>query len=114
MNTTELAERIAAEHDLGKGQARKVVEAVLAAIVQAAASGEEVALGGFGKFKVADRPARQGRNPATGKAMEIAASRKLAFTPAKSVRDALNTAPATTSAAPRPGPAQAPRHRTPA
>ncbi len=92
MNTAELAERIAAEHDLGKGQARKVVEAVLATIVQAAVSGEEIALGGFGKFKIADRPARQGRNPSTGEAMEIAASRKLAFTAAKPVRDVLNAA----------------------
>jgi len=103
MNTAELAERIAAEHDLGKGQARKVVEAVLATIVQAAVSGEEVALGGFGRFKVADRPARQGRNPATGEAMEIAASRKLAFTPAKPVREALNAAPAVNGTKARPG-----------
>ena len=99
MNTTELAERVATEHALGKGQAKKVVEAILAAIVRAAASGEEVALGGFGKFGITDRPARQGRNPATGAAMEIAASRKLAFTPAKSVRDTLNPTPATTGAA---------------
>ena len=96
MNTTELAERVAAEHDLGKGQARRIVESVLAAIVRAAASGEEVALGGFGKFKVADRPARQGRNPATGETMDIAAAKRLTFTPAKSVREALNPAPATT------------------
>ena len=60
-----------------------------AGIVNAAKKGEEVNLAGFGKFKVKDSPARQGRNPATGEAIEIAASRKLGFTPAKQVKDAL-------------------------
>ena len=59
-------------------------------IVAAAAKGEEVSLAGFGKFKVKDSPAREGRNPATGEAMQIAASRKLTFAPAKAVKDALN------------------------
>ena len=90
MNTAELAEKVAAEHELGKGEAKAVVETVLSAIVEAAKSGDEVALSGFGRFKVNSRAARQGRNPATGEQIEIAASKKLAFTPAKPVRDALN------------------------
>lgn len=90
MNTAELAERVASEHDLGKGQAKALVETVLSAIVEAAKAGDEVSLSGFGRFKVSERPARQGRNPATGEQIEIAASKKLAFTPAKPVRDALN------------------------
>ena len=61
MNTAELAERVASEHDLGKGQAKALVEAVLSAIVEADKSGEEVSLSGFGRFKVSERPARQGR-----------------------------------------------------
>lgn len=72
-----------------KSAARKAVEAVLTGIVDAARKGDEVNLLGFGKFKVKDSPARQGRNPATGATMEIAASRKLGFTPAKQVKDAL-------------------------
>jgi DNA-binding protein HU-beta len=66
-----------------------IVDAVFAGIVDAAKKGEEVNLPGFGKFKVKDSPARQGRNPATGERIEIAASRKLGFTPAKQVKDAL-------------------------
>ena len=64
---------------------------VFAGIVEAAKQGDEVNLAGFGKFKVKDSPARQGRNPATGETIEIAASRKLGFSPAKQVKDALAT-----------------------
>ena len=92
MNTAELADHIATEHEMGKSQAKKVVDAVFAAIVSAASKGEEVSLPGFGKFKVAAREARQGRNPATGETIQIAASKKLGFTPAKQVKDAMNPA----------------------
>ncbi len=92
MNTADLAEHIATDHEMNKAQAKQVVEAVFAAIVQAASKGEEVSLPGFGKFKVAAREARQGRNPATGETIQIAASKKLGFTPAKQVKDAMNPA----------------------
>jgi DNA-binding protein HU-beta len=75
---------------LSKADARKVVDAVFAAVGDAAARGDEVSLNGFGKFKVKDSPAREGRNPATGEAMTIKASKKLSFTPAKAVKDKLN------------------------
>ncbi len=91
MNTAELAEKVAAEHNLGKAEAKRMVETVLSTIAHTAGQGEEVSLGGFGKFKVNERAARQGRNPATGATIEIGASRKLGFTPAKQVRDRLNT-----------------------
>jgi DNA-binding protein HU-beta len=90
MNNTELAEAVAAEHGLTKADARKYVDGVFAAIAGAAAKGEEVSLSGFGKFKVKDQPAREGRNPSTGAAIQIAASKKLTFTPAKAVKDQLN------------------------
>lgn len=90
MNNTDLADRIAAESGLSKTDARKVVDGVFAAIAEAAAKGEEVSLGGFGKFKVKDAPAREGRNPSTGATIQIAASKKLGFTPAKAVKDRLN------------------------
>lgn len=92
MNSSDLVDRVASEHGLDKGQVKRVVETTLAAITAAAGAGDEVNLTGFGKFKVADRPARQGRNPATGETIEIAASKKLTFTAAKTVRDALNKA----------------------
>jgi DNA-binding protein HU-beta len=59
-----------------------------------------VTLAGFGRFRVVDRAERQGRNPITGEAITIAASKKLSFAPAKSVRAALNVGGAKTSPAP--------------
>lgn len=91
MNNNELAETISAEAGVSKADARKIVDAVFAAIGDAASKGEEISLNGFGKFKVKDSPEREGRNPATGEPMSIKASRKLAFTPAKAVKDKLNT-----------------------
>ncbi|MEE4451702.1 HU family DNA-binding protein [Novosphingobium resinovorum] len=90
MNNNDLAEAIAEGAGVTKTDARKIVDAVFAAIGDAAAKGEEISLNGFGKFKVKDTPEREGRNPATGEAMTIKASRKLAFTPAKAVKDKLN------------------------
>lgn len=62
----------------------------MAAIVAAAAKGDEVSLTGFGKFKIKVKPAREGRNPATGETIQIAASKTLTFVPAKAVKDILN------------------------
>ena len=90
MNNSDLADTIAATHDLTKADARKIVDAVFEAIGDAAAKGDEVSLNGFGKFKVKDSPEREGRNPATGEAMTIKASKKLSFTVAKAVKDKLN------------------------
>ena len=90
MNNSALAEAIATEHGLSKADARTYVEAVFTTIANAAANGNEVSLNGFGKFKVKDSPAREGRNPANGKTIQIAASKKLTFTPAKAVKDQLN------------------------
>jgi DNA-binding protein HU-beta len=90
MNSSDLADHVAEGHGLTKADAKKIVDSVFAAIVSAAAKNDEVSIPGFGKFKVKDSPARDGRNPATGAAMKIAASRKLAFTVAKAVKDKLN------------------------
>nr|WP_087575932.1 MULTISPECIES: HU family DNA-binding protein [unclassified Sphingomonas]AJW29629.1 Integration host factor alpha subunit [Sphingomonas sp. JE1] len=90
MNNSAIAETIASEHGLTKTDARTYVDAVFTAIADAAANGNEVSLSGFGKFKVKDSPAREGRNPANGETIQIAASKKLTFTPAKAVKDQLN------------------------
>ena len=90
MNNTELAEGIAASHGLTKTDAKKLVDGVFTAIGDAAARGDEIAINGFGKFKVKATAAREGRNPATGEAITIKASKKLTFTPAKSIKDKLN------------------------
>ncbi len=90
MNSSDLADHIAGAHGLTKADAKKIVDAVFAAIGNAAAKGDEVSIPGFGKFKVKHSPAREGRNPSTGAAMKIAASRKLGFTVAKAIKDKLN------------------------
>lgn len=90
MNNGDIADLLAEAHGLTKTDARKNVDAVFTAIADAAAKGEEIALNGFGKFKVKDAPAREGRNPSTGETIQIAASRKLSFAPAKAVKDKLN------------------------
>lgn len=90
MNNSDLADTIATNHGLSKADARKVVDGMFSAIAEAASKGSEISLNGFGKFKVKDSPAREGRNPATGAAMQIAASKKLTFSPAKAVKEQLN------------------------
>ncbi len=90
MNNSDLADAIATSAGVAKTDARKLVDAVFDAIGNAAARGEEISLNGFGKFRIKDMPEREGRNPATGEAMTIKASKKLSFTPAKAVKDKIN------------------------
>lgn len=88
--TNEIADKIASEQDLTKAQAKMIVESVLSQIAEAAKSGAETSLPGFGKFRIKETPERDGRNPSTGATIKIAASKKLTFTPAKAIKDALN------------------------
>lgn len=89
MKATELIDHVAEAAGIEKSQAKKAVEAVFTGITSAVKGGSEVSWPGFGKFKVKDSPARQGRNPGTGETIEIAASRKLTFAQAKQVKDSL-------------------------
>jgi len=70
MNNSELVDIIATSHDMTKTDAKKIVDSVFGAIADAAAKGDEVALNGFGKFKVKHTPAREGRSPATGETIK--------------------------------------------
>lgn len=90
MNNNDLIDAVAAASGSTKADAKKAVDAVFAAIAGAAAKGEEVSVNGFGKFKVKESAAREGRNPATGETIKIAASKKLSFSAAKAVKDKLN------------------------
>lgn len=90
MNTSELIEKIAADNSLTKVAAKTMVDGVLKAIADAAVAGEEVNFPGFGKFKVKESPAREGRNPSTGATVQIAASKKVSFQPAKALKDRIN------------------------
>jgi DNA-binding protein HU-beta len=87
----EIADKIATEQNLTKAQAKTVVDGIFKAIADAATSGSETSIPGFGKFKVKVTPEREGQNPSTGATIKIAASKKLTFTPAKAVKDALNS-----------------------
>ncbi len=89
MNIGELASGVATATGSSEAEAKKAITAVFDQIADAAAKGEEVSIAGFGKFAVKDRPERQGRNPSTGEAITIAASKKVAFTAAKGLKDKL-------------------------
>jgi DNA-binding protein HU-beta len=91
MNKNDLIESLAEEFELTKAYARDLVDAVFGKITAAANAGEEVALFGFGKFKVVERGARKGRNPRTGEAVKIAAKKVLKFEAAKAMKEGLNT-----------------------
>ena len=90
MNNADLAETLVSAHGLSKADAKKYVDAVFAAIGDAAAKGEEISLNGFGKFKVKDTPEREGRNPSTGATIKIAAAKKVGFTPSKALKYMFN------------------------
>ncbi len=82
MNRSELAAAVAEETGLSLAQATTALNASLDAIAKAVASGDIVALTGFGSFEPRQRAARTGRNPQTGEQLEIAASTAPAFKPA--------------------------------
>lgn len=90
MTKQELAQKVAQDADLGSGDAKKAVDAVFDAITSELRGGGEVAVSGFGKFSVSNRAARQGRNPATGDTIQIAASKAAKFSAASALKKGLN------------------------
>ena len=87
MNKTELIAAAAESTGLTKKDTEKVLNAALDSIAAALAQGDKVQISGFGSFEVKEREARVGRNPQTGEAMEIAASRIPAFKAGKALKD---------------------------
>ncbi|AVO33678.1 HU family DNA-binding protein [Ottowia oryzae] len=90
MNKTELIEHIAMNADLSKADAGRALEATLGAIKTTLRKGGAVSLVGFGTFAVGKRAARTGRNPRTGAAVKIKASKVPKFKAGKALKDALN------------------------
>ncbi|SEJ06588.1 DNA-binding protein HU-beta [Azotobacter beijerinckii] len=90
MNKTELISAIAASADLPKATAAAALDAFTASITGALQQGNDVTLVGFGTFTVKERAAREGRNPQTGAAIQIAAARLPGFKSGKGLKDALN------------------------
>jgi DNA-binding protein HU-beta len=83
---SEFVDQVSANSGLSKKDAGDAVDAVLQTIEDALKRGSEVTFSGFGKFHVADRSAREGRNPSTGEKIQIAASRVPRFTPGSGLK----------------------------
>jgi DNA-binding protein HU-beta len=86
---SEFVDRIASKNSLSKKEAEAAVDAVLGGIQEALERSEEVSFTGFGKFHVAERGAREGRNPRTGESIQIAASRVPRFTAGAKLKQAV-------------------------
>ena len=90
MNKTELIDQIAASADISKAAAGRALDAAVDAIKGALKAGDTVSLIGFGTFYVGERAARTGRNPRTGKTLEIKAAKSPKFRAGKGLKDACN------------------------
>lgn len=90
MNKGDLTTKVAEEAGLSKAQAQSAVNAVLDCIQEALKDGDRVQLIGFGTFSVQHKPEREGRNPATGKSMTIAAKNVVKFKPGAGLADSVN------------------------
>lgn len=90
MNKGELVEKIAHETGASNAEAGRYTDALLKVVEDELKRGGEVQITGFGKFKVNERPAREGVNPQTGQKMQISASKVPAFTAGNALKDALN------------------------
>jgi DNA-binding protein HU-beta len=85
----QIAAELAEGHDLPKKQAEAVLGGLVALTTQHLKKGDKIRLTGLGILQVRARPARTGRNPATGESIQIAASKKIAFRPAKELKEAV-------------------------
>ena len=90
MNRMELVAAIAEKAELSKKDAEKALKAFTDVVAEELKKGEKIQLVGFGTFEVSERAAREGRNPQTGEAMQIAASKSPKFKAGKALKDALN------------------------
>ena len=90
MNKTELVAAIADEAGLSKKDAEEALKAFTDVVTEELKKGEKVQLVGFGTFEVSERAAREGRNPQTGAAMKIAASKAPKFKAGKALKDLIN------------------------
>jgi len=89
LNKTELIAAVAEKTGLSKKDADAAIGATVDAIAEALKAGDKVALVGFGTFEVRERAERMGKNPQTGEAIKIAASKVPAFKAGKALKDAL-------------------------
>jgi DNA-binding protein HU-beta len=86
---SEFVDQVADRAGLSKREAASAVDAVLETIESTLSRGSEISFSGFGKFSVSERSAREGRNPATGERIQIAASRVPKFTAGAALKKAV-------------------------
>lgn len=90
MNKLQLTEAVAAKAEISKKAAAEAVSAVLDAIADALAAGDDIKITGFGSFEVKERAAREGRNPKTGEPVQIPASKYVSFSAGSTLKDKVN------------------------
>ncbi len=90
MNKADLIDAVAEDSDMTKASAARALDSAIENITNALKGGNSVTLVGFGTFTVRQREARMGRNPRTGEAIQIKASKVPGFKAGKALKDALN------------------------
>ncbi|MFA9466914.1 DNA-binding protein HU-beta [Lachnotalea glycerini] len=90
MNKAELVAAIAEKTELSKKDSEKALKAFVDVVTEELTKGEKIQLVGFGTFEVAERAAREGRNPQTGEVMKIDASKAPKFKAGKALKDIIN------------------------
>ena len=91
MNRSQLLNKFAEDNGVTRREADEYVSSLVNIITASVASGEDVAISGFAKFRRIDRPARLARNPATGETVKVKAKRVARITPLKNFKDAVLT-----------------------
>ena len=90
MNKTEFIAAVAEKAEISKKDSEKALKAFVDVVTEQLKAGDKVQLVGFGTFEVAERAAREGRNPQTGETMTIAACKAPKFKAGKALKDAIN------------------------
>lgn len=90
MTKAELVDKVAKDAEITKKIASAALDSAVAAIKEAVKAGDSVTLIGFGTFRMAERAAREGRNPRTGKKMKIPAKNVVKFSAGKAFKELLN------------------------
>ncbi len=92
MNKAQFIALLAPHFDNNKKETARAVDIVFDSIVRTISKGEDIMINDFGKFKKVDRAARKGRNPFTGETIQIKASKKVRFLPAKALKEVISGA----------------------
>lgn len=89
ITTATISESVATQFNLTKKQSREIVDSIVQQITDAVVAGERVQLFQFGQFSTVDTIARTGRNPKTGEALDIPASKKVSFKASSALKNAV-------------------------